>query len=92
MRSGMPKWLEGVSWVQPLFSPQPEQTIKYTVVKMLYDLTTKSLDPNIAQTPSTLHIMLYSVLYPYEATHDDNSTHSIIFSFPPAATLPFLCF
>lgn len=85
-------WLEGVSWVQPLPSSQPEQTIKYTVVKMLYDLTAKSLDPSIAQTPSTLNIMLYRVLHPSEATYNDNSTHSIIFSFPPAATLPFLCF
>lgn len=26
----------------------------------------------------TVHIMLYSVLYPSEAIYDDNSTHSII--------------
>lgn len=61
-------WLEGVSWVQPLPSSQPEQTIKHTVVKMLYNLTAKSLDPSIAQILSTLHIMRYSVLYPSEAT------------------------
>lgn len=57
---------------------------------MLYDLTAKSLDPSIAQTLSTLHIKLYSVLYPSEATYDDNSTYSIIFSFLPAFFSVFL--